>query len=323
MPRSQSSPASAATRRRPDGSAAIVSAGEDGRRAGTVSERPGPAIGFAEAFALLYARRWLLIGVFFGAAVVAAGLSLLLPNVYRGEATIAPVVTDQEAGLSLPGVDSLASLVGLSMPGSGNVDENLAVLRSRDFIWRFIREKQLMPVLYADLWDSENGRWLDDDPANQPSAWDAYRLFTRKLFGVSRDAKTGLVKVSIDWYDPELAAQWVNDIIRYLNEHLRVIAIDRSEKNLEYLYQELEDIEVADMRQTLYQLIEKEQRTAMIVNTQKEYAFRVLDPAVAPDRKVRPKRAILVALVAILAFLLAAGVVLYRSVHREPGTRGK
>ena len=126
-----------------------------------------------------------------------------------------------------------------------------------------------------------NERWENDDIENQPNEWDAYRLFTRKVFSVNKDAKTGLVQVSVDWYDPQLAADWANEIIELLNEHLRTIAIERSRRNLDYLNQELEGIKVSEMRQTLYQLIEQEQRTAMIVNTQKEYAFRVLDPAIA------------------------------------------
>jgi len=255
----------------------------------------------------------LIIGVpILFAAIMAVG-SLYMPNIYRGEALLSPVTLDEGAGFGLPGLEGFANLVGISMPSGGNADENLAVLRSRDFIWRFIRDQNLMPVLFEDKWGSANDRWLDDDPEKHPTLWDAYRLFTREMLTTTRDSKTGLVRVSIEWKDAALASLWTNEIISLLNQYLRTKAIERSESNLIYLNEALDGVQVAERRQTLYQLIEKEQRTAMIVNTQKEYAFRVIDPAVAPDRKVRPKRLLLVAMVGTLGFLLVTGFVLFRS----------
>ena len=279
----------------------------------------GDSLGVIDTVRLLFSHFWLLAAVGFAFAVVVAGISLFLPDIYRAEATIAPAEANQQASFPLPGIEGLASLAGIAMPASEKLEEHLAVLRSRDFIRRFIRDYRLMPMLFEDQWDTEGERWEDDDPENQPSEWDAYRFFTRKVFSVNKDAKTGLVQVSVDWYDPELAANWTNQIIDLLNDHLRTIAIERSRRNLEYLNQELEGIKVSEMRQTLYQLIEQEQRTAMVVNTQKEYAFRVLDPAIPPDKKIRPKRALLTVLAGLLGGLLASGFVIFRHGYRSNG----
>lgn len=277
------------------------------------------SLGIGDTVRVLVRHIWLLLLTSFIFAVVVAGISLTLPNVFRGETTIAPAEANQQSSFPIPGMEGLASLAGLALPASEKLEEHLAVLRSRDFVWRFISEYDLMPILFEDDWDAVNEGWKKADVEDQPNKWDAYRFFTRKVFSVDKDAKTGLVRVSIDWYDPQLAAEWANQIVDLLNEHLRTIAIERSRRNLEYLNQELEGIKISEMRQTLYQLIEQEQRTAMIVNTQKEYAFRVLDPAVAPDKKVRPKRAILTVLAGMLGFLLAAGFIIYRHGYQADG----
>lgn len=284
----------------------------------STSDRSG-SLSIGDTVRLLFGHFWLLVSVSLVFAVITAGVSLALPDVYRGEVTIAPAEANQQSSFPLPGIEGLASLAGIAMPAAEKLEEHLAVLRSRAFVWRFIREYKLMPILFEDQWDAENGDWEDDDVENQPNEWDAYRFFIRKVFSVNKDAKTGLVQVSVDWYDPQLAADWANEIIELLNEHLRTIAIERSRRNLDYLNQELEGIKVSEMRQTLYQLIEQEQRTAMIVNTQKEYAFRVLDPAIAPDRKIRPKRAILTVLAGLLGGLLASGFVIFRHGYRTTG----
>ena len=284
-----------------------------------IGEGGGPSLGFGDTLRLLLDHVWLLLLISFLFAVVAAGTSLALPNVFRGETTVAPAETNQQTSFPFPGMEGLASLAGFALPASEKLEEHLAVLRSRDFVWRFIREFDLMPVLFEEEWDAENERWEKDDVDSQPNKWDAYRFFSRNVLSVNKDTKTGLVRITIDWYDPELAAEWANQIVELLNEHLRTIAIERSRKNLEYLNQELEGIKVSEMRQTLSQLIEQEQRTAMIVNTQKEFAFRVLDPAVAPDKKVRPKRALLTLLAGMLGFLLAAGFIIYRYGYQADG----
>ena len=283
------------------------------------AEGGGVSLGIVDTVRLLLGHIWLLLLISFCFAVVVAGISLALPNVFRGETTVAPAETNQQSSFPIPGMEGLASLAGFALPASEKLEEHLAVLRSRDFVWRFIREYDLMPILFQDEWDAEDERWKEADVEDQPNEWDAYRFFTRKVFSVEKDTKTGLVRITMDWYDPELAATWANRIVELLNEHLRNIATERSRKNLEYLNQELEGIKVSEMRQTLYQLIEQEQRTAMIVNTQKEYAFRVLDPAVAPDKKIRPKRAILTLLAGMLGFLLAAGFIVFRYGYQADG----
>ncbi len=282
----------------------------------------GAGMSLADVIRLTLRHFPLVLGAFFGFAVVAAAVSLLLPDIYLGEALIAPAENEQNTGIQLGGLEGLAGLAGISLPASADTDQNLAVLRSRDFIWRFIREQDLMPVLFSKEWDASKEQWIAADPDEQPNLWDAYRLFTRKIFQVTKEPNTGLVRVSIEWYDPEVAALWANQIIELLNHYLRSKAIETSTKNLEYLNEELESVEVAGMRLTLYQLIEKEQRTAMVVNTQKEYAFRVLDPAVAPDKKVRPKRALLTLLAGVLGVLLAMVYVVVRYGDRNDAVAG-
>ena len=81
-----------------------------------------------------FSRFWLLAAVSVVFAVITAAISLALPDVYRGEVTIAPAEANQQASFPLPGIEGLASLAGISMPASEKLEEHLAVLRSRDFV---------------------------------------------------------------------------------------------------------------------------------------------------------------------------------------------
>lgn len=252
--------------------------------------------------------------------LIAVGVALWLPKIYRAEALLAPVGSENsKGGLSsaLGSLGGLASLAGIPMPSQGSVEENLAVLKSREFIGKFIREKKLLPVLFADQWDAAKKQWTNPEPDDQPSEMDAYRLFSENILRISQDKKSALVTVAVEWSDPQLAAEWTNELIRRLNDYLRQRAIDRSQKNLQYLNDSLEQTRIEEMRNTLFSLIGDEQKKAMLANTQEDYAFQLIDPAVEPDQKIKPKRKLIVVAAAVLSLFSAIFFVIFRDSYRN------
>jgi len=205
---------------------------------------------------------------------------------------------DENRGGGLASLGGLAGLAGISTSGTGSVNEDLAILKSREFIWQFVKDNKLMPVLIEG----------PEVAGKQVDRWAAYRAFSRLMI-VRQDRITKLVTLSVEWKNAELAAEWANAIVVRLNAYLRQQAIARSEANLRYLHQTLGKTTVSDMRLTLFELIAREQKKAMLANTQEEYAFRVLDKAVPPDMKARPRRAPIVIsstlIVGILAMMFA------------------
>lgn len=252
----------------------------------------------------------MILAASFLTACLAAALSLLLPNIYRAEAVLAPAQSgDVKAGglsSALGGMSGLASLAGVSLGGGGSVEENLAVLRSREFLWDFAQENKLLPILFEDEWDAAKKDWIETDPSEQPGPYDLYRMLVEDgVLSVEQDDKTGLVTVAFEWEDAALATQWTNTLVAKLNKYLAQQAIARSESNLQYLNEELMRTQIEEFRKTLYELIATEQKNAMLANAQKDFAFKVLSPALVPDKKIKPKRALLVILAAFVAFFMA------------------
>ncbi len=252
-------------------------------------------------------RKYVLVTV-----LVVGVVTLLMPNIYKGEILLAPVQSaDSQSGLSsaLGSMGGLASMAGLSLSGGGTTSEYLAVLESREFLWQFVQKNNLMPILFESDWDEQKKRWKDEDIEDQPGQWAAYRMLTMNgapgidnaQIEVNSDDKTGLVTVTIEWTDAALSAKWANSLIADLNRYLAKQAIDRSERNLKYLREELARTQVEEMRKALFDLIASEQKNAMLANTQRDFAFKVLDPAIEPIKKTKPKRSLLVILAAILA----------------------
>ncbi len=280
-------------------------------------------IDLLEYWRLIWGKKTLILSVVFAAGILAAGISLLMPNIYRAEVLLAPVSEEGGRGgglaSALGGLSGLASLAGVALPGGGNVEENLAVLSSKEFLWKFIKDEKLMPILFDDGWDIVTKTWKEADPEDQPSYWDAYRMFINgRILSVKTDKVSGLVTVAIEWEDAELAANWANLLVNKLNEYLRQQAIAKSRENLKFLNEELLRTQVEDIRRALFDLISQEQKRTMLANTQKQFAFQVIDAAVAPDRVAKPKRSIIVVFAALVSgFFATIGVLVAGAVRKR------
>ncbi|MDX8380544.1 MAG: Wzz/FepE/Etk N-terminal domain-containing protein [Ghiorsea sp.] len=263
-------------------------------------------IDLLEYWNVIWKKKFLIVGISLISAIVSAGISLTMPNIYRAEALLAPAGGEEsKGGLSsmLGGLGGIASLAGVSLGGGGSVDVNLAVLKSREFLWGFVKDEKLMPILFEDDWDAETKQWFEGDPEKQPTLWDAWRVMTDIIL-TSVDKDSGLVHLSLDWKDPELAALWVTGLVERLNGHLRKQAVVQSEEKLKYLNDELMKTKIEENRNALFSLISNEQKQAMLANTQQDFAFRTIDPAVVPDEKIKPERSIIVILTMFVAAFL-------------------
>jgi len=260
-------------------------------------------ISLVDLWRVLASRKWMIFFMTLLFTLGAVGYALNAPEIYKAETMLAPV-KDEGGGGGMASIAAqfggLASMAGVNLgEGGGSTEEAIAILQSRKFLKSFIEEQRLMPTLFADLWDADSQQWLVDIEENTPTAWNAYASFS-SILNISTDKKSGMVTLSIEWEDPEVAAEWANLLVVRLNKHLKQEAVQQAEKSIRYLKDQLATTSVVDMQQILYRLIEKQSNTIMLANVQEQYAFRVIDPAVVPEVRSKPKRKLIVVLGAVL-----------------------
>jgi uncharacterized protein involved in exopolysaccharide biosynthesis len=229
--------------------------------------------------------------------------SIIISPVYRAEVLLAPVIQEKTEGLSmLTGqFGDLAALAGLNLGTTGDKSsEYIAALKSRAMSIVFINAENLKPILFPGRWDIENKKWKDKVPTD----WDAFRIFDKDIRVVSVDKKTGLVALSIDWKDPTLAANWANNLVARVNSRLQAEAIEEADKNVRYLEKQLTETSSVEVQQAIYRLVEAQTKKRMIASTQQQFAFRVIDPAMVPEEKIRPKRMLITALGLLMGLTL-------------------
>jgi uncharacterized protein involved in exopolysaccharide biosynthesis len=249
-------------------------------------------IRLAELWDIVWSGKWRIIGLTAVFALLSVWYALSATEWYRAEVLLSPAEERNVSTLQNQ-LGGIAALAGVSI-GSGDSVEALATLNSREFARNFIQEHDLLPVLFADAWDPVNQRWLADDPRDQPDMRDAVRYFHDEMLRVSEDRATGLVTLAIEWTDPVLAAEWASVLVSRLNAIMRARALQEAETNVTYLQQELAETNVVTLQQAVGRLLESELQKLMLARGTQEFAFRVIDSAEPPKRRVRPKRALIV-----------------------------
>ncbi len=235
--------------------------------------------------------------------------SLSLSPVWKANLLmISPQQTQSNFSNNTSSLGSLASLAGISLPQSSNdVQTALAVLDSRIFLENFIIENNILEVLYNEDWDSENGEWYDE----RPNIWSAVNLF-KSLTSHRFDPDSGVIIFSVEWEDPELATSWANNLIQELNNFLRDEEIKTGESNIFFLQQQAELASFSNLKLMLDDLILEEIKKITLAKASKDFAFKVLDPAVVPLERYGPQKRLIVIFGTIIGFFISIFLVFFR-----------
>ncbi|MCX8773886.1 Wzz/FepE/Etk N-terminal domain-containing protein [Vibrio parahaemolyticus] len=288
---------------------------------------------------VLWKSKWIVVATTALFSIGAVFYALSLSDIYKADALLAPAESSNGGGLSkMAGqLGGLAALAGVNLGDNEASQADLAVrvMKSRQFIESFIDKHDLMvPLMAAKDWDlSSNKLILDEEIYNQksnewlrnaeglrgskPSSQEMYEIFNKEVLGIIKDKESGLYTVSVKYYSPYIAQQWVQWLVEDINQVMRERAISETSQNLAYLNMQLKKTSVTDMQDTFYKLIEEQTKSLMLAEVQEEFIFKIVDPAVVPELKSEPKRALICLLGALIGGLFGTVIVLIRFVFQQ------
>ncbi len=263
-----------------------------------------------------------LIIVIILAAFIAGGTAyaFLARPLYRVSASLIPAENSSNSftNRAIGSLGALASLAGADLGGGeGNTVEALAVMRSRRFTTEFIRDNGLLPRLFPDAWDASGKTWAVPE-SEIPTDARAYAYFDGRVRKLSEDKKTGIVTLTIDWFDRAEAVAWAAELVRRVNEEMRSRTIAESTASLQRLEEQASKTTIVAVQLSLAQLIEAEVRRKTLASVRADYVFRVVDPPVMPDKDdpVSPKKLFVIVVSIALAFLLTATIIVVSALMR-------
>jgi uncharacterized protein involved in exopolysaccharide biosynthesis len=286
-------------------------------------------IDLKELWQAIWKGKWIIAAVTSVFAVAAVVFALMLPNEYKATAILAPASNSGGNALSkLAGqFGGLASLAGINLGGASGEDKTaiaMELIKSWGFQEQFIRENNLEVEVFAakgwdrknnkliideDLYDPVNKKWVRDYDPNkgetaEPSSWELYEKLKERI-SVSQDKQTGLVNLSVEYYSPIIAKQWVELIVKQINKYLQEKDKQEAQKNIDYLARQVEKTNVAEMKSVFYQLIEEQTKTLMLAEASDEYVLKTISEAKVPEENSKPRRTLIVALATMLGGMLS------------------
>ncbi|WP_044408767.1 Wzz/FepE/Etk N-terminal domain-containing protein [Thiomicrospira microaerophila] len=295
-------------------------------------------IDLVELFQALYKRKFFIIGLSLLLGVIVAAYSLTIPNQFKAQATLMPVGS---GGGGLGQYAGLAGLAGISLPRgeTPKSEEALTILRSHRFLSGFIDQYQLKPLLFPDNWDKEQSQWIVGEPGlrsrimaslrgtpddtGESKAYEGQEILLpgepsmqrsvnrlRGALQANDGGRTGVITVAIEWTDPVLARDWVNLLVRDINEHLRHQEMQSAQRSIDFLERQIQQISLVEHRQVAFKIIEENLKSLTLAQTEADFVFKVIDPAIVPENRSKPKRSLMVAVGLVLGFMLGVFIAL-------------
>jgi uncharacterized protein involved in exopolysaccharide biosynthesis len=247
--------------------------------------------------------------------IVSVAYAISIPNQYQSSVLVYPVVDSGASSLSkMAGqLGGLASLAGISVD-SGSVDRAavaMEVMKSRWFLEGFIRKYGLEEELYAvkgwdrdedklkydlSLYNPSDSTWVQikDSPSSEmPSGWETYKALLNRIY-IAQNSKTGFINITVQYYSPSIAKDWVEKLVVDVNDYLRQQDRKDAFDSIQYLNMQIEKTNISEMKAVFYKIIEEKTKTLLLTEIGEEYVLKTISPAMVAEVKSTPKRSIMV-----------------------------
>lgn len=295
-------------------------------------------IDLRELFGALWAGSRKIIAITAVFAFVSVIYALSVSNQYKATVLLAPAQSDSsDLSGALGQLGGLASLAGVDIGGGDSSEAQMAqeIMKSWSFIDVFIAENNISVEVYAaegwsrgsnelqiddDIYDAETKTWLvENDNTGEvgpPSSWVLFQAFSERLV-VSENKKSGLVSVSIEYYSPQIAKQWLDMYVAAINAHMQQRQMEKVTNNINYLQAQIENTSIAEMREVFYTIIAEQTKNKMLAEASPEYAFVAVSPSMVPEEKSQPERAFICIIGTLLGGILSVLLVLVMHYARK------
>ena len=295
-------------------------------------------IDLRELFGALWAGSRKIIAITAVFAFVSVIYALSLSDQYKATVLLAPAQSDSsDLSGALGQLGGLASLAGVDIGGGDSSEAQMAqeIMKSWSFIDVFIAENNISVEVYAaegwsrgsnelqiddDIYDAETKTWLvENDNTGEvgpPSSWVLFQAFSERLV-VSENKKSGLVSVSIEYYSPQIAKQWLDMYVAAINAHMQQRQMAKVTNNINYLQAQIENTSIAEMREVFYTIIAEQTKNKMMTEASPEYAFVAVSPSMVPEEKSQPYRSIICIIGTLLGGILSGLLVLVMHYARK------
>ena len=296
-------------------------------------------INLLDLWRVIWKGKWFIILFVTICTLAAIFVSLfVLEKTYKSTTTLIPIIQGNSP------LGNLSGLIGnlplpISLPGQ-QTSNIMSFLESRTIKERLIKKHNLLPILYKNIWDLDNKKWLVDEPEDTPTVIKAIQ--EEKLndfYSVSQDKKTELITLGWAGKDPLFTKEMAENIIDELNFFLENEYDSNAKREREFIEKQLdrttEELEHWEQQvpsdtltlskitrerlvaQTVYTELRKQFELAKITEAKELETFTILDKAFVPEKHFKPNKRLIVALSFVCSGFIALFLVFFHNFIRN------
>jgi uncharacterized protein involved in exopolysaccharide biosynthesis len=278
----------------------------------------------------LFQGKWIIIGFTSIASIIVVLYSLSLPNIYKAEALLVPISSNENVGGNIQELGGLASLAGISLSeGSDTSAIALEKLQSLSFFEEILLPQINLPDLMAveswdpysnsitydkEIYDDSTKTWTREITSLQtpePSAQESFTAFMEHI-GALTDIKTRLITISAKHQSPFIAKQWADLVIKELNIFYREKDKKEATFAVDYLNEQISRTRLSEVKLVIAEVLAQQIQTLSLIEANENYVFDFIDPPAVMEKKSEPRRAIICIVGALIGGFLGAIVALFR-----------
>jgi len=289
---------------------------ENANAASVRPDSPDDIISLADYLHVISKHRRMIFWICAVTVIVTAVVSLFLPKRFAAVTSVVPAVDALKDGGMGSGLGAVKSdILRKAMDVTSIADMYVGILRSRSIADTLIERFDLRKVYRIDNSDSAVRQILGD----------------RTAIKVTEE---GILVITVEDGDPCRAAALANSYVEELDRQNKRLFVGRAASKKVFLENRLKEIEQelsridnllsrdAKTKEMLFELLTREYEIAKIEEAKSMPTIQVLDRAVIPEKKCKPKRTQMVFLAGITSLFVGVVVVLGRECLLSSRSKG-
>lgn len=204
--------------------------------------------------------------------------------VYEATAVITPVSEEKGSGGLAVLSQQFGGFPGLSLPPSTSTAEIMNLLKSKMIRGKMIERYNLMPILFPEDWEEGKQEWKA-----ARSKWDGLRELDSRI-NIQNNVKDNTILVSAQFHNPEITVKLINYLLTTMTEYMGNEARRAALTKRRFLEEQLRTTSDPMIRQKINNLISQQIETAMMSEISEDFAFKIIDPPLVPDKGLKSNR---------------------------------
>ena len=196
------------------------SSGQEQQQTAQMAPHPYPSqfeddsINLYEMWIILWKRKWVVFTVTIVIALGSVVYAMQQQNIYKAEALLLPPETKDILSINLPRMQSREGRI---------VEQLTKEITSNDVFSKFKQNLKIRTLYKKFIHENGLMEILAPERTTDTKVEDVYKNFS-ELFKI--EDVDGLTYLTIELYDAEIAAQWVNDLIEFIDKETIVMLVE-------------------------------------------------------------------------------------------------